>query len=66
MTETKTYAEYLWRERTESVGEMDKTCDHAIDAMGLETTGVVYELASGGEELLTERFNFCPKCGEKL
>ena len=34
MTEPKTYAEYLWRERTESGGEVDKT---TIDQISCDT-----------------------------
>jgi hypothetical protein len=47
----ETYAEYLWRERTESGGGVDKTCFHMT------------QVDKGWGYIL---FNFCPKCGEKL
>jgi len=51
MTKKETYAEYLWRERTESEGEVDKTCFHMT------------QVDKGWGYIL---FNYCPKCGEKL
>lgn len=80
MTEEETYAEYLWRERTESGGEVDKTTSD-IRASGisdiLPESECIHEWvnkAGAGYRATPVAIcvkchaekTYCPKCGEKL
>lgn len=64
MTEPQTYAEYLWRERTDIHASSDSDtlpeyeCDHRV---------VAWFTVSFIESLIEQGYSvFCPKCGEKL
>lgn len=71
MPEPETYAEYLWRERTESGGEVDKTTS---DISASSDSDTLPESECGHVKarlVITDRMvwivnGFCPKCGEKL
>jgi len=59
-----TYAEYLWRERTEdeqplTQPEVIKGCDHLY-------AGLAPDVGQSNYSLEVLEFAFCPKCGEKL
>ena len=73
MTEPETHAEYLWRERTKSGGEVDKTLSNVTDKPLIQPEvikdcehleGHWVEINGNGHGYV---FNaYCPKCGEKL
>lgn len=80
MPEEETYAEYLWRERTESVGEVDKTTSDIRASSGSDTLPEsecnhewVNKAGAGYRSIpvaicvkcYAEK-TYCPKCGEKL
>jgi len=56
----ETYAEYLWRERTEELKfndlETEVECPHVASGLISETDGIL--------EVMD--FDYCPWCGEKL
>jgi hypothetical protein len=59
-----TYAEYLWRERTEDAQpltqpEVIKGCDHLY-------AGLAPDVGQSNYSLEVLEFAYCPKCGEKL
>ena len=70
--EPETYAEYLWRERTESGGEVDKTTSdiRASDTPDVLPTNECNHVQSRmlkvfrGYQFIPNEY--CPKCGEKL
>ena len=78
MPEPETYAEYLWRERTESGGEVDKTTilSEGSDISASTTSDTLPESECNHRTagLLPEpdgtleiiKFDFCPKCGAEL
>ena len=72
MTEEETYAEYLWRERTESGGEVDKAASdiRASDVSDVlptnECNHMTYYKKEGTWYDYRIAFTYCPKCGEKL
>jgi len=65
MTKEETYAEYLWRERTESGGEVDKTSTTYAECLHLYA-GLAPEVGQSNYSLEVLEFAYCPKCGEKL
>ena len=72
MPEPETYAEYLWRERTESGGEVDKTTSEicASDVSNVLPANECRHVQSRmlkvfrGYQFVPNEL--CPKCGEKL
>jgi len=67
MTKKETYAEYLWRERTESGGEVDKTTS---DIRASDTSDVLPINECDHSYFFSlfkpAGYSYCPKCGEKL
>ena len=69
MPEPETYAEYLWRERTESGGEVDKTLSNVTEeplTSEILSKGCDHLwLNKAGADYRSNPVEVCAKCGEE-